>query len=364
MDHFPAYAPLNDAPLNGIPITDDARYDAIRRRDAALDGAFVYSVRTTGVYCRPNCPARLARRENVRFHPTPADARAAGFRACLRCQPDGVGIAARHAAAVQRACRLIEAAEEPPTLAAIAAAAGLSPHHLHRVFRAATGVTPKAYADAHLARRAADGLRGGASVTEAIYGAGYSAPSRFYEQSAARLGMTPGAYRRGGPGAAIRFAVGQCSLGAVLVAATARGVCAILLGDDPDALVRDLQDRFPQAALDGEDGAFDATVARVVAFVDAPRRGLDLPLDIGGTAFQQRVWAALQAIPPGETRSYAQVAAGIGNPAAVRAVAGACAANPLAVAVPCHRVVRLDGNLSGYRWGIERKRALLAREAA
>ncbi len=347
-----------------IPLTDDARYDAIRRRDPALDGAFVFAVRTTGVYCRPVCPARLARRENVEFYPTAAAARAAGFRPCLRCQPDGEGLAARHAAAVQRACRLIEDAEEAPTLAAIAAAAGLSPHHLHRVFKAATGVTPKAYADAHLARRAADGLRAGGTVTEAIYGAGYSAPSRFYEQSAARLGMTPTAYRRGGQGAAIRFAVGQSSLGAVLVAATDKGVCAILLGDDPDVLVQDLQDRFPRAVLDGGDRDFDATVAAVIGLVEAPRLGLNLPLDIGGTAFQQRVWQALQAIPPGETRSYAVIAAAIGSPDAVRAVAGACAANPLAVAVPCHRVVRRDGGLSGYRWGVERKRALLDREAA
>ena len=347
-----------------IPLTDDARYDAIRRRDPALDGAFVFAVRTTGVYCRPGCPARLARRENVEFHPTPAAARAAGFRPCLRCQPDGEGLAARHAAAVQRACRLIEDAEEAPTLAAIAAAAGLSPYHLHRVFKAATGVTPKAYAGAHLARRAAEGLRAGGTVTEAIYRAGYGAPSRFYEQSAARLGMTPTAYRRGGAGAAIRFAVGQSSLGAVLVAATGKGVCAILLGDDPDALVRDLQDRFPRAALDGGDRDFDATVSAVIGLVEAPRLGLSLPLDIGGTAFQQRVWQALQAIPPGQTCSYAAVAAAIGSPGAVRAVAGACAANPLAVAVPCHRVVRRDGGLSGYRWGVERKRALLDREAA
>ena len=352
------------APLPFAALTDDDRYDAVRRRDPAMDGVFVVAVRTTGVFCRPNCPARPARRENVEFHPTPAAARAAGFRPCLRCRPDGEGIATRHAAAVQRACHLIEASEEAPTLAAMAAAAGLSPHYLHRTFKAATGVTPKAYAGAHLARRAADGLREGATVTEAIHGAGYGAPSRFYEQSGARLGMTPTAYRRGGAGAAIRFAVGQCSLGAILVAATDRGICAILLGDDPDALVQDLQDRFPRAALDGNDRSFDATVARVVGLVEAPQLGLHLPLDIGGTAFQQRVWQALQAIPPGRTCSYAEVAAAIGSPTAVRAVAGACAANPLAVAVPCHRVVRLDGGLSGYRWGVERKHALLQREVA
>ena len=345
-------------------ITDDDRYDAIRRRDRASDGAFYYAVRTTGVYCRPSCAARLALRRNVTFHPTTADAERAGFRPCKRCRPDAASLAEEHAAAIARACRLIDAAETPPILAELAAAAGLSPYHFHRVFKAATGVTPRAYAGGIRAARAAARLQQGASVTAALYDAGFNAPSRFYAQSAARLGMTPSAFRGGGAGSTIRFAVAQSSLGAILVGATDRGVCAILMGDEPDALVRDLQDRFPRAALHGDDPAFDATVASVVGLVEAPGTGSDLPLDIGGTAFQQRVWQALRAIPAGTTATYADIAAAIGQPTAVRAVAGACAANALAIAIPCHRVVRSDGSLSGYRWGVERKRALLLRERA
>lgn len=344
--------------------SDDARLAAVRRRDAAADGAFVYAVRTTGVYCRPSCAARPARRENIGFYPRCADAEAAGFRPCLRCRPTEPPRAARQAELVVHACRTIQGAETPPTLAALAAAAGLSPFHFHRLFRAVTGVTPKAYAAAHRARRMEAGLGRSATVTEAIYEAGFSAPSRFYDTAPQRLGMTPSAYRGGGAGAAIRFAVGECSLGSILVAATERGVCAILLGDDPEALLRDLQDRFPRAALLGGEAGFEATVAAAVGLVEAPGRALSLPLDIGGTAFQQRVWDALRAIPPGRTASYTAVAAAIGRPAAMRAVAQACAANPLAVAIPCHRVVRSDGALSGYRWGIARKRALLDREAA
>lgn len=344
--------------------SDQDRLAAVRRRDRAADGAFVYAVRTTGVYCRPSCAARPARRENIAFHADGAAAEAAGFRPCLRCRPSEPPRAERHAELVVRACRTIEGAETPPTLAALAAAAGLSAFHFHRLFRAVTGVTPKAYAAAHRARRMEAGLGRSATVTAAIYEAGYNTPSRFYDTAPLRLGMTPSAYRGGGAGAAIRFAVGECSLGSILVAATERGVCAILLGDDPGALLRDLQDRFPRAALQGGDAGFEATVAAAVGLVEAPNRALALPLDIGGTAFQQRVWDALRAIPPGETVSYTAVAAAIGRPAAVRAVAQACAANPIAVAIPCHRVVRSDGALSGYRWGIARKRALLDRESA
>ncbi|PWC34515.1 6-O-methylguanine DNA methyltransferase [Azospirillum sp. TSO35-2] len=349
--------------MDNSPIPDEAaRWDALRRRDAAADGRFVYAVRSTGVYCRPSCAARPARPENVVFYATNAEAERAGFRPCKRCRPDGPSQADRRAEAVARACRLIDQTEETPPLDDLAAAAGLSPHHFHRVFKQATGVTPRAYAEARRAARVAGTLREAASVTEAIYDAGYGSAGRFYETAGARLGMTPGAYRRGGAGEAIRFAVGACALGSILVAATDRGVCAILLGDDPDALVRDLQDRFPHAELTGGDPAFDATVAQVVGFVEAPGTGLSLPLDIGGTAFQQRVWQALRAIPAGRTASYAEIARAIGDPAAVRAVARACGANPLAVAIPCHRVVRSDGGLSGYRWGVERKRDLLDRE--
>ncbi|GJE61316.1 bifunctional DNA-binding transcriptional regulator/O6-methylguanine-DNA methyltransferase Ada [Methylobacterium trifolii] len=341
---------------------DAARRAAVAARDARADGRFVYAVRTTGVYCRPSCPSRAALPENVSFHDTCAAAEAAGFRPCRRCRPDEPALAHRHAASVARACRLIEGAETVPALDALAREAGLSPFHFHRVFKAVTGVTPKAYAGAHRAGRVAMGLRQAASVTEALYEAGYNTASRFYASAPERLGMSPSAYRRGGPGQAIRFAVGQCSLGAILVAATDRGVCAILLGDDPEPLVRDLQDCFPKADLIGDDPGFAALVAQVVGLVEAPGRGLDLPLDIGGTAFQQRVWEALRRIPPGTTATYAEVARAIGEPAAVRAVARACGANALAVAIPCHRVVRADGALSGYRWGVARKRDLLARE--
>lgn len=344
--------------------TEADRWSALRARDAAADGAFFYSVRTTGVYCRPSCAARPARPENVAFHTTSAEAQAAGFRPCKRCKPDQPSLAERNAAAVALACRAIEAAEEPMSLEALAAEAGMSPFHFHRVFKAVTGLTPKAYADARRAERVRQALGETGTVTEAIYDAGFGSGSRFYEKSAQVLGMTPTRFRAGGDKAVIRFAIGQCSLGAILVAATEAGVCAILLGDDPQELIQDLQDRFDRAELVGGDAEFEALVARVVGFVEQPRLGLDLPLDVRGTAFQQRVWQALRDIPAGETASYADVALAIGNPAAVRAVAQACAANALAVAIPCHRVVRTDGALSGYRWGVERKRALLDREAA
>ncbi|MGE5088383.1 MAG: bifunctional DNA-binding transcriptional regulator/O6-methylguanine-DNA methyltransferase Ada [Candidatus Levyibacteriota bacterium] len=341
----------------------DPRWAAVVARDAGADGSFVYSVRTTGVYCRPSCGARRPRPENVAFHATAADAECAGFRPCRRCKPEQPPRAQQQAALVADLCRRIEAADHVPTLDELAAQAGLSAHHLHRVFKTVTGLTPRAWAAAHRARRVRAELDHGRNVTDAIYGAGYNSNGRFYEQSDDVLGMTPSTYRAGGAQTDIRFAVGLCSLGSILVAASGRGVCAILLGDDPDALLRDLQDRFPRARLIGGDAKFERLVARVVGFVEAPGIGLDLPLDLRGTAFQQRVWQALRAIPPGETASYTDIAARIGAPRSVRAVAGACAANPLAVAIPCHRVVRNDGGLSGYRWGVERKRVLLDREA-
>jgi AraC family transcriptional regulator, regulatory protein of adaptative response / methylated-DNA-[protein]-cysteine methyltransferase len=343
---------------------DDERWEALKGRDRAADGAFYYAVQTTGVYCRPSCAARLPRRENVQFHATCADAERAGYRPCKRCRPNEASLAERQAAAVVKACRLIEAAEEPPRLDELAKNAGMSRFHFHRVFRARTGLTPKAYADAHRAARVRSELTQRATVTEAIYGAGFNSNGRFYDASADLLGMTPTAFRAGGDGASIRFAVGQCSLGAILVAATAKGVCAIQFGDDPEALVRGLQDRFPKARLTGGDKDFERLVAKVVGFVEAPSSGLDLPLDVRGTAFQQRVWLALRDIPAGSTASYREIAARIGAPKAVRAVAQACSSNPVAVAIPCHRVVRTDGALSGYRWGVARKHALLAREAA
>lgn len=349
------------------PFPDDAaRLAAVRRRDRAAEGHFVFAVLTTGVYCRPSCPARPARPENIRFYPDPAAAEAAGYRACRRCRPDGASQAVRHAAAIARACRLIEEAAEEgaPSLAALAEAAGLSRFHFHRLFREVTGVTPRAYAAARRAERVKRELAAAGTVTEALYGAGYGSNGRFYEEAPAILGMTPRAWRDGGRDAEIRFALGQCSLGAVLVAATAKGVCAIQLGDDPQQLLDTLQARFPKARLVGGDRAFEALVARVVAMVEEPRRPApELPLDLRGTAFQRRVWQALRGIPPGATATYAEIAARIGAPGAARAVARACATNEVAVAIPCHRVVRTGGGLSGYRWGVERKRALLAREA-
>ena len=343
---------------------DDARWAAVVRRDRAADGQFFYAVRTTGVYCRPSCAARRARRENVAFYATTAAAEKAGFRPCKRCRPDRPALNAQYAERIARACRLIERSESAPTLNELATSARLSPWHFHRIFKAITGVTPKAYATAHRTRRARNSLSGRTPVTQAIYDSGFNSNAPFYAQSKEVLGMQPRQFRAGGADTAIRFAVGQCSLGAVLVAATDKGVCSILLGDDPEALVRDLQDRFDRAELIGGDADFERLVARVVGMVEQPSLGLDLPLDIRGTAFQQRVWQALRKIPAGSTVSYAEMARRIGSPKAIRAVAGACAANPIAIAIPCHRVVRTDGDLSGYRWGIERKRVLLDREQA
>lgn len=340
----------------------DPRLAAIAARDPAADGAFVYSVRTTGVYCRPSCPSRHARPENVALHADWRAAEAAGFRPCKRCDPRGAEGDGR-ATLIAEACRTIEAAEDEPSLDALARQAGLSPAHFQRVFKAATGLTPRGYAAALRAARVRDALKGGdRSVTEAMYEAGYNSSGRFYADAPGTLGMTPSTYRDHGLGAAIQYAIGACSLGVVLVASTASGVCAILLGDEPEALVRDLRSRFSKADIAPAYEAYDRVVAQVVALIETPRLGLNLPLDIRGTAFQQRVWTALGAIRPGETATYADIAAAIGFPSAARAVAGACGANPVAVAIPCHRVVRADGGLSGYRWGTERKRTLLARE--
>jgi AraC family transcriptional regulator of adaptative response/methylated-DNA-[protein]-cysteine methyltransferase len=342
-------------------LSDADRWQAVAERDRRADGHFYYSVATTGVYCRPSCGARLPRRENVTFHVTTRDAAQAGFRACKRCRPDETD---RQAAAVAQACRTIEQSESAPSLGELADAAGLSRFHFHRVFKAATGVTPKAYADADRARRMRAALDKGGTVTEAIYDAGFNSNGRFYASAPQRLGMTPTRFRKGGNGETLRFAVGETSLGAILVAATDKGIAAIQFGDDPEALLRGLQDRFPNAHLVGGDADFERLVAQVVGTVENPATGLELPLDVRGTAFQQRVWQALRDIPAGTTASYADIAERVGAPKAVRAVAGACAANRIAVAIPCHRVVRSDGALSGYRWGVERKRALLDREAS
>jgi len=354
-----------DGETRGAPAENDPRWADIVARNPQADGAFYYSVRTTGVYCRPSCGSRLANPKNVRLHLTTAEAERAGFRPCKRCKPDQPPLRQLHAAKVAAICRVIETVEETPSLAAMAKRAGLSPYHFHRVFKAVTGVTPKAYAAVHRRTRVRNELtKRSKTVTEAIYDAGFNSGGRFYETSDQLLGMTPTAYRAGGADTEIRFAVGECSLGSILVAQSTKGVCAILLGGEPDALVRDLQDRFPHAALIGGDAAFESTIAKVIAFIERPASGLELPLDVRGTAFQQRVWRALREIPVGSTASYSEIAARIGAANSARAVAQACAANTLAVAIPCHRVVRTDGSLSGYRWGVERKQRLLAREGA
>jgi AraC family transcriptional regulator of adaptative response/methylated-DNA-[protein]-cysteine methyltransferase len=332
-------------------------------RDASFAGHFYIAVNTTGVYCRSGCPARLPKRANVRFFDTRDEAERAGFRPCKRCKPDQPSLGELHAAKVAQACRLIEAAEEAPKLDALAETVGLSPYHFHRIFKQAVGVTPKAYAVAHRNKRVRAGLGTSDTVTEAIYDAGYNSNGRFYANASEVLGMAPTDFREGGAGQEIRFAIPECSLGPILIAASEKGVCAILFGDDPEALRRDLQDQFPRARLIGGDKSFQELTAKVVAFVEAPGEALDLPLDIRGTAFQHRVWDALRRIPVGSTASYAEIARKIGAPKAVRAVARACATNRIAVAIPCHRVIGSDGSLTEYRGGIERKRALLAKEA-
>ncbi|WP_073102659.1 bifunctional DNA-binding transcriptional regulator/O6-methylguanine-DNA methyltransferase Ada [Pollutimonas bauzanensis] len=342
----------------------DPRWAAVLARDPAADGNFVYAVKTTGVYCRPSSPSRLPKAENVEFFDSPAAAEAAGYRPSRRAAADRSLVAARHNALIAQACRYIETAEAPPMLDELAERAQMSSYHFHRVFKSITGLTPKAYAAAHRARKMRSGLGGKESITDAIYDAGFNSNSRFYEGANQRLGMRPKDYRAGGANTDIRFAVGECSLGSILVAQSERGVCAILMGEDPDRLLRDLQDQFPNANLVGADAGFEEVVAKVVGLVEAPALGLNLPLDVRGTAFQERVWQALREIPVGATASYAEIAQRIGMPKAVRAVAQACGANHLAVAIPCHRVVRSDGNISGYRWGVERKSKLLDRETS
>ena len=346
-----------------IATEQDPRWAAVVARDPRADGQFVYAVKTTGIYCRPSSLARLPNPRNVVFFDTAEQAQAAGFRPSKRAAQDQSAVALQHAATVAAACRQIESAEQLPTLSELALTAGLSSFHFHRVFKAVTGLTPKGYAAAHRSRRVRERLSNGGSVTDALYDAGFNSNSRFYQAADQLLGMKPGDYRAAGQNNDIRFAVGQCSLGAILVAQSERGVCAILLGDDPHRLVCDLQDKFRRANLIGADLQFEQLIAQVVGFIEAPSLGLDLPLDVRGTAFQERVWQALREIPIGSTASYAEIALRIGLPKAVRAVAQACGANSLAVAIPCHRVVRSDGNLSGYRWGVERKRQLLDRES-
>jgi len=343
-------------------LSDERLWSAITNRDASLDGKLYFGVATTGVYCRPSCPARRPNRANVTLFPTPDAAEAAGFRPCKRCTPRGLSTRERDAALITAACRSIESAETVPSLAALAHAAHMSPHHFHRLFKAVTGVTPKAYSVAHRRTRVQSALSRAPTVTDALYEAGFNSSARFYAGANKMLGMTPSAARAGGAHTALRYATSPCSLGTVLVAASDLGIAAILLGDDAPSLLESLKDRFPKAELSAGDRGFAATVAAVVRLIEEPGGALNLPLDVRGTVFQARVWAALQAIPAGETRSYSDIAHAIDQPTAVRAVASACAANPAAVVIPCHRVLARDGKLTGYRWGVERKRALLARE--
>jgi len=336
---------------------DDRRWDAVLRRDRAADGQFVTGVLSTGIYCRPSCAARHPRRTNVRFFASGTEARDFGLRPCLRCRPDEV---AADEAGIAQALALIERAEEPPSLEQLADAAGYSPFHFHRLFRRATGVTPAAYVRAHRAKRAERALKESETVTEALYDAGYAAPARFYADVPDRLGMTPSKWRDGGRGETIRWGVAETDLGPLLVAATERGICRVAFEADDTVL----REHFPNATIERGGAALDALLADAVRFVTEPGRAMTLPLDVRGTAFQQAVWRELSRIPPGETLSYAALAARAGRPNAVRAVGSACGANPVALLIPCHRALRADGSLGGYAWGLPIKRKLLEREAA
>ena len=342
---------------------DEVRWEAVATRDASRDGTFVFGVRTTGVYCRPSCPARRPRRPHVAFYATPDAAEAAGFRACRRCHPRAA--AAPRAAWARRICRMIESSpERPPSLARLSAAAGVGPYHLQRAFKRAVGLSPKQYAEALRLGRLRRALRRGAAVEDAALEAGYGSPSRAHARASRAFGMTPGAYRRGGAGMDLAYTIVDSPLGRLLVAATPRGVSAVYMADDDARLERELREEYPKARVRRDDGALAARVRPILAHLGGGRRGVDLPLDVEATAFQWRVWQELSRIPRGETRTYGEVARAIGRATATRAVARACATNPVSIVVPCHRVVGADGRLTGYRWGVERKRKLLETERA
>lgn len=342
--------------IGAMPTDDEARWRIALAKDRRFDGTFVTGVHSTGIYCRPSCPARPPRRENVSFYATPADAEAAGLRACLRCRPDDVS---REEAAVAQAITMLRDAEETVSLEPLAAAAGYSPAHFQRLFKRAVGLSPAAFARALRMERAQDALSAGGRVTDAVYDAGFGAPSRFYEASEGRLGMSPSAWRDGGRGVTIHWSVVPTSLGAMLVAATGKGVCRLSFNETDT----DLANRFPHAELIEGGEEFAALFAEVVTAVEKPGDSHHIPLDVQGTAFQEAVWQELRRIPPGETRSYAEIAAAIGKPGAVRAVGSANGANNVAVLIPCHRVIRADRSIGGYAYGEEIKRKLLAAEA-
>ncbi len=343
--------------------TESVYWNAVENRDSAYDGVFVYAVKTTGIYCRPTCASRRAHRENVEFFASAVEAEGAGYRACRRCQPDEEKDAVR--ALIERVCRrLDDAGDHLPTLTELAAEFHVSPYHLQRTFKRIVGVSPRQYADSHRRERVKAELRADQTITQAVYEAGYGGSSAFYREAGAVLGMTPIRYREGGAAVNVRYTTALCSLGVLLVAAAERGVCAIRLGDSAGAVIDELRAEFPNAVLTTDDADLAEWVAAVIAYVEGERTRLDLPLDIRATAFQRRVWEALRTVPYGEQITYRGLAEKIGEPTASRAVAGACAANPVALAIPCHRVVREGGALSGYRWGVDRKKALLEREAA
>jgi AraC family transcriptional regulator, regulatory protein of adaptative response / methylated-DNA-[protein]-cysteine methyltransferase len=343
-------------------LNDAARWNAVAAHDRTADGLFVYAVHSTGVYCRPSCPSRRPRRDRVNFFETPAEARSAGFRPCRRCRPDGTTAPDPWVEKIRRACVYLANVEGHPSLATLAARLGGSPYHFQRNFRRLVGVTPREYADACRLRRVKRRLRAGADVTGAMFDAGYGSSSRFYERAAPKLGMTPSTYRRGGAGMNIRYTIVDSSLGRLLVASTSRGVCAVAMGSSDAELERALAREYPAASITPDSGVLAKWTEAILAHLTGRRPRLDLPLDVQATAFQWQVWKALAAIPYGETRSYREIAATIGRPRAARAVARACAANPVALAIPCHRVVPADGSSGGYRWGMGRKKALLASE--
>ena len=344
--------------------TDDERWDALVAKSAAAEGIFFYGVRTTSIYCRPGCSSRLPTRKNVRFFESWAAAEAAGFRACKRCQPQTTLPQQQQAEMIAHICHQIESSEKSVSLQELATAAGFSPFHFQRLFKSIVGISPKQYELAQRTKRVRHELAQASSITDAVYNAGFGASSSFYNEATEILGMQPMSYQKGGNGVAIRYTVQPCDLGWVTVAATDRGICAIQFGDDQGTAIAQLQERFPNAQLQTNDPEFDRWVEAIIAYVGAPQANLNLPLDIQGTVFQQKVWQALRAIPLGQTASYSEVAQRLGNPKAVRAVARACATNDIAVAIPCHRVVGSNGSLTGYRWGIDRKQNLLVKEAA
>lgn len=348
--------------LDTMVCNDETRWEAIQRRDRSKDGIFVFAVATTGIYCRPSCPARRPRQENVRYFADPTSAERAGFRACRRCQPRNV-LSPQEELITRATAWIEEHLDERITLPRLAGALGVSVGHLQRTFTRQMWVSPRAYAAALRLERAKAELRAGANVTSALYAAGYESSSRFYAQARESLGMQPTAYRKGGEGMAIRYTLAESPLGRLLVAATVRGICAVTFAEDDAALEEELLQEYPHAAIERDDDAMRIVLEAVMAQLESRTAPVPLPLDLPGTAFQRRVWQALQTIPPGERRSYGEVAAMIGRPSAARAVASACAANPTAVLIPCHRVVRGDGQSGGYRWGVERKAALLEAEA-